>query len=144
MPTQALEALLALLLTVLFLVLLLELGRIDDGPTPPEPTRHSPRLLRPRTPNDCPHCRDVAATPSLPARVVVPYAQRKSRRGRKKTLDTLGQACANPDCDYWEITDPAVHALVGYGHHGQQDPIQDFFCQACCAPTAHRLHRVIG
>jgi IS1 family transposase len=142
-PIQAFEALLVLLLTVLFLVLLLELGRLDDCPAPPKPPRHGPRFLRSRTPNDCPHCRDAAATPPpAPARVVVPYAQRKSRRGRKKTIDTRGQACPNPDCDYREITDPAVHALVGYGHHGQLDPIQDFYCQACHHKFSARRHTV--
>jgi len=62
--------------------------------------------------------------------VVVPYAQRKSSRGRKKNIDTRGQVCPNPDCDYHNNPDPAVHALVGYGHHGRLDPIQDFYCQA--------------
>ncbi len=132
MPTRALETLPALLLTVLFLGLLFELGRSSDCSAPPKASRHGPRLLHLRTPKDCLHCRDAAATPlGAPARVVVPYAQRKSRRGRKKTIDTRGQACPNPDCDYRDITDPAVHALVGYGHHGLHDPIQDFYCQAC-------------
>ncbi len=71
--------------------------------------------------------------------MVVPYAHRKSPRGRKKSVDTRGQACPNPDCVYRAITDPAIHALVGYGHHGRLDPIQDFYCQAC-----HRTPALAG
>ncbi len=71
---------------------------------------------------------------------MVPYAQRKSRRGRTKTIDTHGQACPNPDCDYCGVIDPALHALVGYGHHGRHDPIQDFYCQACHRKFSARRH----
>ena len=71
---------------------------------------------------------------------MVPYAQRKSRRGRKRTVNTHGQACPNPDCEYHRITDAAVHALVGYGHHGHSDPIQDFYCQACHRKFSARRH----
>lgn len=68
--------------------------------------------------------------------MVLPYAQRKSPRGRKKQIDTRGRACPQPDCDYREITDPAVHALVGYGYHGLHNPIQDFYRQACQRTSA--------
>jgi IS1 family transposase len=74
---------------------------------------------------------------------VVPYAQRKSSRGRKKHIDACGQACPNSNCDYRQITDPAVHALVGYGHHGQHDPIQDFYCQACHHKFSARRHTAL-
>ncbi len=132
MPTQALEVLLVLFLTALFLGRLVELARFNDHPALPKASRGGSRPLRPRTPDDCQLCRDATNAPfTAVARAVVPYAQRKSHRGRKKTIDTRGQACPNPDCDYRDITDPAVHALVGYGHHGWQDPIQDFYCQAC-------------
>jgi len=73
----------------------------------------------------------------------VPYAQRQSRRGRKKTVDTNGQACPNPDCDYYRIIDPAVHALVGYGHHGRHDLIQDFYGQACHRKFSARRHTAL-
>jgi hypothetical protein len=131
MPTHALDTLLVLLLTVLFFGLLRELGHFDDGPVSPKVSRYGHRLLRPRMPDDCPHCRSAtAALLSATAQTacshapvvvqvsqqtgVVPYAQRKSHRGRKKAVDTCGQACPNPECDYHQITDPAVHALVGY------------------------------
>lgn len=74
---------------------------------------------------------------------MVSYAQRKSRRGRKKTIDTRGQACPNPNCHYRGITDPAVHALVGYGHRGQAQPIQDLYCQACRRKFSARRHTAL-
>jgi hypothetical protein len=43
---------------------------------------------------------------------------------------TEGHACPEPTCPYHGITDAAVHALIGYGHHGSTDCIQDFLCQA--------------
>jgi len=121
----------SVLLAVLFLGLLVELSRFGHFAVSSTAPRRGPRPLRPRTPDDCEHCRDAATAPARgAARSVVPYAQRKSRRGRKKTVDPRGQACPNPTCDYHEISDPAIHALVGYGHPGQHDPIQDFFCPA--------------
>jgi IS1 family transposase/transposase-like protein len=73
----------------------------------------------------------------------VPYTQRKSRRGRRKTVNTYGQACPNPDCNYYQVSDPAVHALVGYGHHGRHDRIQDFYCQACHKKFSARRHTAL-
>lgn len=144
MPPAPLDPLLPLLLTLLFLVLLAELIRFDHPPAASKIARRGPRPLRPRTPDDCPHCRDAAAAPpAATTRSVVPYAQRKSRRGRKMTINTHGQACPNPDCDYHRITDSAVHALVGYGHHGRHDPIQDFFCQACHHKFSARRHTAL-
>jgi transposase-like protein/IS1 family transposase len=58
----------------------------------------------------------------------VPYSQTKSPRGRKKSVATQGYACPHPHCAYCGITDDAIHALVGYGHHNR---IQRFKCQAC-------------
>ncbi len=99
---------------LVFLGLLLELGRFDNWTAAPKTSRRPPRPLRPRTPDDCSHCRDAAAArPAAIAPTVVPYAQRKSSRGRKKTINTHGQACPNPDCVYYRITDAAIHALVG-------------------------------
>jgi IS1 family transposase len=128
-----LDSLFFLLLTTLFFGLLVKLTHSGDHPAPVKKAhQHGPRPLRPHTPDDCQHCRDAAsASLAVVAHSVVPYAQRKSPRGRKKRINTCGQACPNPACDYRDITDPAVHALVGYGHHGLHDPIQDFYCQAC-------------
>ena len=132
---------LILLLTLLFLGVLVALAQSDPRPAPSKCAHRGPRPLRPRSPDDCPHCRDTKVT-SLAAAVrpVVPYSQLKSRRGRKKTIDTHGHACPNPNCDYHRITDSAIHALVGYGHHGRHNPIQDFFCQACHHKFSARRH----
>jgi IS1 family transposase/transposase-like protein len=132
-PLHPLDSLLVLLLTTLFFGLLVKLTHFGDHSAPlKKAPRHDPRPLRPRTPDDCQHCRDAASVSlAVGAQSVVPYAQRKSPRGRKKRIDTRGQACPNPKCDSHAVTDPAVNALVGYGHHGRQDPIQDFYYQAC-------------
>jgi IS1 family transposase len=92
------------------------------------------RLLKPRTPDDCPACR-LASTPSSgrgPAPVPVrPWPKVKSRRGAPKRIPTEGFACPNQQCLYFGITDAQIHALVGDGKHGQAEQIQTFRCQAC-------------
>ena len=92
------------------------------------------RLLKPRTPDDCPACR-LASPPPLdggPAPVPVrPWCEVKSRRGAPKRIDTAGFACPNHQCLYFGITDARVHALVGDGTHGRAERIQTFRCQAC-------------
>jgi len=99
------------LLTTLFLGLLIELAHFGDHPGPlKQASQPGPRPRRPRPPDDCSHGRAAAGTLSAtPARVVVPYAQRNSSRGplREKRSDTHGQACPNPDWDYYGVTDPA-------------------------------------
>jgi transposase-like protein len=62
---------------------------------------------------------------------VEPYAERKSKRGRKKEICTAGYACLNLQCDYFSITDDRVRALVGNGKRGIKDDIQLFRCQWC-------------
>ncbi len=64
------------------------------------------------------------------ARTIIPYAQRKSPRGRRTSLDTDGLACPNPGCPYFQITDATLHALMGYGYHRRPEPIRDFYGQA--------------
>jgi IS1 family transposase/transposase-like protein len=97
------------------------------------------RLLKPRTPLDCPVCRfaspDVIPT-SAPIR---PWRQVKSRRGAPKRVNTEGFACHNQRCPYSGITDAQIHALVGDGKHGHVERIQTFRCQACLTTfTARR------
>jgi transposase-like protein len=101
-----------------------------------------PRVLRrwrPRTPDDCAHCR-LAATagtaPPLPS--VRPWREGRSRRGAPRRFPTQGYACRRPNCPYEGITDAAVHALVADGHHGRTDRIQDFRCQACGSKVTAR------
>jgi IS1 family transposase/transposase-like protein len=92
------------------------------------------RLLKPRTPDDCPACR-LASTASsgqgpVPA-PVRPWCEVKSCRGAPKRIPTEGFACPNRQCTYFGNTDAHRHALVGDGKHGRAERIQTFRCQAC-------------
>ncbi len=92
------------------------------------------RLLKPRTPLDCPACRLSSTSSSGGRSVPAPvrsWSEVKSRRGAPKRIDTEGFACPNPQCQYFGNTDAHFHALVGDGKHGQAEPIQTFRCQAC-------------
>jgi transposase-like protein/IS1 family transposase len=128
------------LLMVCLLLSLALFWRLDWFPLRPfsslggaKSTTHH-RLLKPRTPDDCPACRR-ASTLSLggepiPA-PVRPWSEVKSRRGAPKRIDTEGFACPNPQCTYFGNTEAHVHALVGDGKHGSAEQIQTFRCQAC-------------
>jgi hypothetical protein len=128
-----------LLVVCLFLFLTL-LGRLDRFPLRPSSSRGGAkrstfhRLLKPRSPDDCPACR-LASTPSLgrePAPAPVrPWCEVKSRRGAPKRIPTAGFACPNQQCPHFGITDAHIHALVGDGKHGRAEQIQTFRCQAC-------------
>ena len=63
--------------------------------------------------------------------------------GPKKKLSTEGYFCPNKTCDYYGISDERVHALVGYGRHGNQELIQDFKCQACQKKFTCRKNTVL-
>ena len=101
------------------------------------------RLLKPRTPDDCPACR-LASTPSSGGRPVPasvrPWSEVKSRRGAPKRVNTEGFACPNQQCVYFGITDAQIHALVGDGKHGRAERIQTFRCQACRTTFSARRH----
>ena len=101
------------------------------------------RRLKPRTPHDCPTCRQHAThsptyAPTTPR--VRPWCERKSRRGAPKRINTHGFACPTRTCEYYRIMDPQVHALVGDGTHGKRDRIQTFRCQACRTTFSARRH----
>jgi len=92
------------------------------------------RLLKPRSPDDCPACRlaSTALVGGGPAPLPVrPWSEVKSRRGAPKCIPTEGFACPNRQCSYFGNTDARVHALVGDGKHGRAEQIQTFRCQAC-------------
>jgi transposase-like protein len=101
------------------------------------------RLLKPRSPDDCPACRLASslspvkgpATPPLR-----PWSEIKSRRGAPKRISTQGFACPNQQCPYSGITDAHIHALVGDGTHGHAERIQTFRCQACRTTFSARRH----
>ncbi len=125
-------------LLVVCLLSLARLGRLDWFDLQPSSSRGGAkrtalhRLLKPRSPDDCPACR-LASTPSsggepAPAR---PWREVKSRRGAPKRVNTEGFACPNQKCLYFGITDDQIHALVGDGKHGQAEQIQTFRGPAC-------------
>jgi IS1 family transposase/transposase-like protein len=104
--------------------------------TPAKPK--TPRPLRPRSPDDCSLC-CAQTPPAASTDPPPPWNHAKSRRGRRKQIDTEGFACPNLKCRYCGITDAGIHALVGYGSHGKNERIQDIRCQACgCKLTTRR------
>ena len=119
---------------ILFLVLLWHLGWLSLQPFPAQAGKRRSlvhRLLKPRTPRDCPVCR-LASPDAKPASAPVqPWREVKSRRGAPKRIPTDGFACPNHQCAYFGITDASIHALVGDGRHGHAERIQTFRCQAC-------------
>ena len=98
------------------------------------------RLLKPRTPDDCPACRLASPGVEPASAPVRPWREVKSRRGAPKRISTDGFACPNQQCLYFGITDAHIHALVGDGKHGQAEHIQTFRCQACHATFTARRH----
>ncbi len=105
--------------------------RVGQGRLPCVPRRC--RHWRPRTPDDCAHCRQegTLSPRALQTPGVRPWREGRSRRGAPRRILTEGYACHTPGCPYAGITDSQVHALVADGHHGRTDHIQDFTCQAC-------------
>ena len=129
-----------LLLLVCLLLLLVRLGRLGWFSLQPFSSKgvakrsRLHRLLKARTPDDCPICRltSPALSIGVPAQVPVrPWREVKSRRGAPKRINTEDFACPNPQCQYFGNTDSHFHALVGDGKHGRAEQIQTFRCQAC-------------
>jgi len=66
------------------------------------------RLLKPRSPDDCPACRlsstlSTGVEPAAPP--VRPWREVKSRRRAPKRVNTEGFACPNQQCPYSGITE---------------------------------------
>ena len=64
-------------------------------------TRPIQRLLRPRTPQDCPACRQPAAAPThAPSTCppIIAYSERKSRRAALGRIATQRCACPKHTC----------------------------------------------
>lgn len=89
------------------------------------------RQLRAKTPAACALCCTEQAVGLVERPTPLPYWQRKSKRGRKKTIRSEGYACLRLDCPYFLVTSEAVHALVCDGQHGQGHDIQRWLCQWC-------------
>ncbi len=128
---------------ILSLALLWRLDWLHLQPSPSQAGRRRTlvqRLLKPRTPLDCPLCR-LSSSGVRPAPAPVrPWCEVKSRRGAPKRVNTEGFACPNQQCPYFGITDAHIHALVGDGKHGQAERIQTFRCQACRTTFSARCH----
>ena len=93
-----------------------------------------PRQWHPKSPEDCPLCQAEVAgitEPVFDIQAVEPYQESKSRRGRKKTIQTEGYACPYSECKYFGVTEAERHALVGFGKLGENKDIQRLRCQAC-------------
>ena len=89
------------------------------------------RKLKPKSPVDCPLCCEGCThLPDRPRLEIVPWKDKKSRRGRPKIINTNGFACLNPLCHYFAVADQEIHALVSNGCRGKQR-IRYFKCQAC-------------
>ena len=124
-------------LLVVCLLSLARLGRLDWFDLQPSSSRGGAkrtalhRLLKPRSPDDCPACRlaSTALSGAGPVTAPVrPWPEVKSRRGAPKRIPTEGFACPNQQCLYFGIADSHIHALVGDGKHGRIEPIQTFRC----------------
>src|SRR5260221_1709325 len=108
------------LLVVCLLLSLARLGRLDWFPLRPSSSRGGakrptlPRLLKPRSPADCPTCRlaSPASSGVEPAPAPVrPWLEAKIRRGAPMRIPTQGFACpTQPDPDVG-LTEAYVHAF---------------------------------
>jgi hypothetical protein len=99
------------------------------------------RLLKPRTPDDCPVCHLSGTVPTGSAPTgsrVPPWRAVKSRRGAPKRITTQGFACPNRACSYYRIIDEQLHALVAEGTERKAERVQTFRCQACRATCSAR------
>ncbi|MEP7284992.1 MAG: hypothetical protein ABI947_04400 [Chloroflexota bacterium] len=70
-------------------------------------------------------------TLARPKPQVIPYANGKTKRGRRKELPTEGYACPCRECVYFGNSYAAVHALVGYGKIGKGKAIQRWQKPVC-------------
>ena len=103
-----------------------------------------PRLMKPKSEQDCPFCMKGKGRQELPKpEMPTAWSLRKGRGGPKKIISTQGYFCPNKECEYYGITDENIHALVGYGRHGKQEPIQDLKCQACWKKFTSRRNTIL-
>jgi hypothetical protein len=113
---QYVFVLLLLFFYILSLAWLWHLYRLRHGPPHSRAVRLKSavqRLLKPRSPHDCPTCRLICTLSSGVEPVpppVRPWREVTSRRGAPKRVNTEGFACPNHQCPYSGITDAHVHA----------------------------------
>jgi hypothetical protein len=99
-----------MLLVVVLIALILAWHR-RQLPRPSPIATQRQRLLKPRTPDDCPACRQHA----IPTDIVVahptvrPWSAIKSRRGAPKRIVTQGFACSNREVLLSDMVDNSFH-----------------------------------
>jgi hypothetical protein len=70
-----------------------------------------PRVMRPKTGLDCPHCVAEKCKAAKPAREMpLSWSERKGRGGRRKGISTEGYFCSNKKCEYYNIAEERIHA----------------------------------
>jgi IS1 family transposase len=96
--------------------------------------------LRPRIPDDCLDCR-LATAEHGPSRAQGPrsWIEVKSQRGRPKQHDSSGHACMNTACEYYKVTDAALHALRWDGQRNACEATDQWECGACGSKHTVRL-----
>ena len=103
-----------------------------------------PRVMKPKSERDCPFCvKEKGKLGSPKPEIPTAWSLRKGCGGPIKKISTQGYFCPNITCEYYGITDENIHALVGYGSHGKQEPIRDFKCQACRKKFTSRKNTVL-
>ena len=94
--------------------------------------RRGRRQLKPKSPEVCPKCTIWShILPGHGQQHARPWSEVRGKSGRRKRVDTRGYACQNPVCEYYRVTDPAIHALVSAGRRGVRKDILFLRCQAC-------------
>ena len=90
------------------------------------------RTLHPQTPCDGPACSAKHKQCDIPyQRVIRSWSAQQRGRGRPKRIASEGHSGNHPACQYFQVTDSRLHALVGCGNHRGVETIQYFKCQAC-------------
>jgi len=103
------------------------------------------RLLKAKTPCDCPLCQDKQDQAASVPDVTANYAHEKTKRGRPKRVNSEGFACLNPACRYYLIRSAERHALVADGRRGKAGDIQRWCCQGCqCHVSGRRNTALFG
>jgi hypothetical protein len=106
-----------------------------------EKCTRKPAVLRAKSEKDCRFCREEKEKRTV-AKQEMPgsWQLRKGRGGRKKKIRSEGFFCPNKSCEYYGITEEAIHALVGYG---TQEVFRDFKCQACGKKFTARRNTIL-
>jgi hypothetical protein len=128
-------------LNLLVLVALFGLVLLIDWPTPwrkTVPVKGATKVSRPlkaKTGEDCPYCQTASGSyineEPQEQQASRPWHEGRSSRWPEKKIPTQGYACNQRKCRYYHNMNEQEHALIGYGHHGKYERIQDLFCQAC-------------